>query len=212
VNASDLPATIMGGGGDDRMFGSASASDRFHGGSGADFVLYREREEPVSLSLNGLADDGAAGEGDFLADDIELLEGGRAGDVLHGGANADSLLGGPGADTIFGHGGDDLLWGDDHFDFVNTIYNPGDDVLDGGAGDDRLEGHEGNDSLTGGDDRDSLFGFGGNDTLSADEGLEGGILAIDTVWGGGGELQNRVTVRPESQPPGFRRGDSSNRR
>lgn len=108
-----------------------NGGDFLSGGDGQDGVVYRERTAPVSVTFEGRTDlqnDGAAGEGDNVMNDVEIVEGGNAGDTLGttplGGGLADGgpgndrlvgtprrdvLIGGPGTDTLGGLGGDDLL-------------------------------------------------------------------------------------------------------
>jgi Ca2+-binding RTX toxin-like protein len=103
---------LEGGPGDDVLDGGGGA-DALAGGVGVDTVSYAGRAAPVTVRLNGLADDGEVGEGDNV-----LAE------VVVGGAGADTLAGGAGGDVLVGNGGDDLLDG-----------GPGTDTLDGGTGD-----------------------------------------------------------------------------
>jgi hypothetical protein len=85
-----------------------SPATGFDGGEGLDRADYSGRAEGVSVTLNGVADDGAAAEGDDITGAEDVAGGGGddaiAGDAgpnrLSGGAGADSLAGGPGADVI----------------------------------------------------------------------------------------------------------------
>jgi Ca2+-binding RTX toxin-like protein len=113
-----LTAYLMGTGGD--------GADLVLGGAGFDVAGYAQRTAPLTLSANGAADDGEAGEGDNLAPAVERLEGGAGADRLIASAVVDAeLSGGPGLDELTGGPRDDLLAGGD-----------GDDALAGGAGDD----------------------------------------------------------------------------
>jgi Ca2+-binding RTX toxin-like protein len=71
-----------------------------------------------------------------------------------------------------------------------TLFDDGNDVLDGGAGDDALFGGRGDDTLMGGDGRDYLVGNAGDDVL--DGGGENDILVGDdaTRFVPGDELPN----------------------
>jgi hypothetical protein len=104
---------------------------------GADTATYATRYDNLTLSLNGVADDGAPGEGDNLDADIEHLTAGSGNDVLVGSPGDDSLLGGPGLDLLDGGAGADVLDGGDD-----------DDVLAGGAGPDKLIGGPGADTAS----------------------------------------------------------------
>jgi Ca2+-binding RTX toxin-like protein len=108
---------LHGGGGDDRLIGDSGA-DQLIGDGGLDVADYRDRAVSLTVTLDGLANDGVAGEGDNAL--TEGVEGGSAGDTLTGSAGADSLAGGPGADTIAGAGGDDLIAGGDGPDQVTA--------------------------------------------------------------------------------------------
>jgi hypothetical protein len=113
---------IDGGAGDDTLRGDvyARGHDVLRGGAGTDTAWYGDRpaSEPVSLSLDGAADDGAAGEGDDIAGDVEKVVGGWGDDTLTGDDAANILDGGEGRDTLTGGGGLDVLLG-----------GPGDDDL-----------------------------------------------------------------------------------
>lgn len=130
--------TADGGEGDDTLVASDSEPmpDTLNGGAGTDLADYGSDADPVTVSLDGVADDGLAGEGDNVMPDVEDVNGGGGADVLVGNASANALRGGSGADTLDGLDGAD--------------------GLDGGAGDDTLDG---------GVDRDSLGGGGGADRL-----------------------------------------------
>lgn len=154
------------------------------GGPGADvivapsgYVTYTTRTAPVTVTLDGLANDGETGEGD----NIKTLGvvGGSAGDTLVGASGPDSLDGGPGDDLVVGGDGDDSLGGGD-----------GADRLEGGAGADMLGGAAGADRLDGGDGADTLLGDEGSDWLdggAGDDRLIGGLdTAGDVIVGGSG--------------------------
>ena len=78
---------------------------------GADSVSYANRTEGLTIKLDGLADDGEAGEADNVHADIENITGGLGDDVIHGSAAANTLFGGPGDDILDGAGGPDVLSG-----------------------------------------------------------------------------------------------------
>lgn len=136
-------ATLDGGDGDDlllpdevRPFAPApgpTPGETIRGGAGTDTVAYGSTPEGVTVTLDGVANDGRRGENDNVAADIEnvrgpgfpstitgsagnnRIEGGSAGDTLAGGAGVDELIGGGGADTLNvldGAGGDTVNCGD----------------------------------------------------------------------------------------------------
>jgi hypothetical protein len=150
--------TIDGGPGDDDfegipgegLFGGnppSQGTDTYIGGGGSDAVVYTGRAENLSLSLDGVANDGAPGEHDDIGPDVTTVLGGRGDDVITGNDYANALSGDSGNDVITGGGGDDRLFG-----------GPGSDRLDAGAGQDFLEGDDGDDVLIGGPDVDTFYG------------------------------------------------------
>src|SRR5204862_7926535 len=116
-------------GGDDTLVGGLG-QDAFVGGGGSDFVSYQERKTPVNASLDGVANDGAAGEGENVPADVENLRGGSAGDHLAGDAGAHECDGGAGTDTFVSGGGNDTVSYASHATGVNVS-------LDGVANDGR---------------------------------------------------------------------------
>ena len=100
--------------------GSAAdaGADRFRGGPGLDLISYAARTAPVIATLNGVADDGEAGERDDVGGDVEGIEGGAGADLLTGRDGPQRIDGGPGGDVIDpGRGLDDVRAG------------PGDDTV-----------------------------------------------------------------------------------
>jgi Ca2+-binding RTX toxin-like protein len=169
---------------------ATNGADRFVGGDGQDTVSYVNRTSAVSISLDGAANDGAPGEGDAIATDVEAATGGSGDDTITGSPGPDTLDGGAGSDTIDGGGGNDTIAG--------GAADGAADRLSGGAGDDLLHGNGGDDRLDGGDGADRLFGDGGNDMLQggdAGDQLAGGP-GIDTLFGGAGDDRLEGAVTP----------------
>jgi Ca2+-binding RTX toxin-like protein len=135
--AGDSGANVLDGGTGDDVLRGLLGPDHLAGGAGSDLTTYSERSasEPVDVSLDGTANDGAAGEGDLVGADVEATEGGAGSDVLTGGSNADSLLGGDGNDRLTGQGGDDTLSAGNGDDTVEVKDAVAEDV-DCGAGND----------------------------------------------------------------------------
>ena len=89
---SFLSSNLDGGDGDDTLYGGfAFAGNVFDGGPGADTfggdgdgtVDYSERVNPVTVTVGDeLANDGEAGEGDFVPAEIRQVYGGHAADTL----------------------------------------------------------------------------------------------------------------------------------
>ena len=140
VRGSPGSDSIGGGNGSDVLNGGFGA-DTISGGEGFDKATYCDRSGRVSVSLDGVADDGAAGEGDNAQADLEDVVGGSGNDVLVGNAAANTLSGGT-----------------------------GNDELTGGPGFDTLNGGDGNDTLDARDDAEDLIacGAGGGDQADLD--------------------------------------------
>jgi hypothetical protein len=127
---------VLGGGGGDTFY-AGPGRDSYSGGEGADRVDYSARVAPVHVTLDGVADDGEAGEGDNAGLDIEeaiggagadRLVGNAAGDLLRGGAGNDAITGGPASDRVEGEDGDDVI----------DVRDGGYDSVDCGTGTDIL--------------------------------------------------------------------------
>lgn len=161
-------ADVLDGGTGDDDFAVGTGPDSIVGGASTfgDAVSYEARVNSVNVSLDGVANDGEAGEGDNVATDIEALIGGQGADTLTGSERADSLGGRAGNDTMNGLGGDDDFAGEG-----------GDDVVNGGDGDDTeiplFSGQaDGNDVFNGGPGNDEVFAGVGADTVSGGPGLD----------------------------------------
>jgi Ca2+-binding RTX toxin-like protein len=126
--------TLVGLGGNDTLDGGTGADD-LSGGAGEDTATYAPRTNAVTVTLDGVANDGETAEGDNARADIENILGGGGNDQLTGNAANNTLQGGPGNDTLTGLAGTDQLGGED-----------GDDVLDGGADADQFRGGDGVDT------------------------------------------------------------------
>jgi Ca2+-binding RTX toxin-like protein len=180
---NDVSTEISGGDGNDVLAGGPGAdtfiadpgSDAISGGGSFDTLTYRDRSEPVFVSLDSVANDGAIGERDLVGSGIELVSGGRGGDTLIGGASREFLSGNEGNDTIYGGAGADDLGG-----------GSGQDVIDAGAGRDYVDGGSGHDRLLGGLGNDILVGMRGKDNLSGGAGSDGlrGGPGADRAAGG----------------------------
>jgi Ca2+-binding RTX toxin-like protein len=140
---------LDGGAGNDTLQGGLG-DDTLIGGAGVDTVSYADRTVAVRVTLDSAnpwaaGQNGASGENDSIASDVENLTGGSGADSLRGNAGANIIHGGVGADTIEGGAGNDALYGD-----------LGADALYAGAGNDLLVGGDGADSLYGGDGDDFI--------------------------------------------------------
>jgi Ca2+-binding RTX toxin-like protein len=138
----------------------------------------------VTVSLDGSAGDGQAGEGDNVGTGIDNVVGGDGNDYITGNAGANSLTGGPGDDHLTGLGGADLI--------------------DGGAGSDTIGCGDGSDTVA----NDAWDG------VAADCETLGAAIAppVDVAGGGSGSgggggspvarpaLSQRVPRVPDQSP------------
>jgi Ca2+-binding RTX toxin-like protein len=158
-----------------------SDDDALNGGAGFDSVVFEQRSAPVAVFMDGAPNDGAAGEADNVAGDVERLVGGQAEDTLVGGPAAETIDGFRGADTIRGGAGADTLDGGvDDAEGDDVSGGEGDDQVRGNAGDDALAGDAGNDVVEGGGGADSASGGDGGDSVTGGPG-------VDAVSGGSGD-------------------------
>ena len=209
--------TLNGGAGDDVLAGALGA-DVLIGGEGVDSVSYVTRTADLTVTLDGVADDGESGEGDNVGVDIENVTGGLGDDTITGSAAANTLLGGPGDDVLDGAAGADLLSGGIGIDTVDYSARtlavsvdldgasddgePGEndnvladieDIL-GGSGPDVLRGSSGANRILGGPGADDIDGLAGPDTIEAgagDDTIQAEDGTTDVV--GCGEGQDSLT-------------------
>ena len=189
-------ADLLDGGVGDDFLDGGPGTDVIAGGPGRDMVDYFDHRAPVRITLDGRANDGAAGENDWVQADVESASAStrattfignagpnefvgwsRGGDVVRAGAGDDSLELGFGPDLVSAGGGDDLVHDEGGRDVISG--GPGDDSLHGVDAVDLILGGRGNDVLTGGRGDDELRGGRGNDRLS-------GGRRNDTLRGGPG--------------------------
>jgi Ca2+-binding RTX toxin-like protein len=207
MGAGAPAVNVNGGAGNDVLIDPVlSPGTVFDGDLGVDRTDYSARVDPVSVSMNGVADDGAPGEGDDIAGD-EVV-GGAGDDTIGGNTGANSLVGGAGTDFISGDAGADVLDGGAGNDTLDG--GTENDTLRGGDGADQLIGGAGADLLVGGPGPDAISGGDGNDTISAADGVAETIdcgAGIDTVvadLGAGGATDTRVgceNVTGPAAPP-----------
>ena len=192
-----------GGGNDDLMFGGFG-NDSYDGGDGTDTADFSDATTPVSVTLDGAANDGRGGEGDNVAGTVESLIGGLDGDELHansgngtiqGGGGNDFLDGGLGADTLIGGEGTDTAGYNGHPGPVNVnlAIAGGDgmaDENDNVAGDvENVSGSPFDDVLAGNGTSNYINGGAGNDRISGAEGDDflAGHTGDDTLNGDVGD-------------------------
>lgn len=168
VTGTPAPETFAGSAADN-VFDGGGGPDNFSGGGGADTVSYASRGGAVTVSIDGVADDGEAGEGDNIGLDIERVEGGAGDDVLASAPADEHFDGGPGTDTAsyaartdpvvasLRTGGGAAVEHDTFQGVENLI---------GGSADDVLSGDDGDNTLVGGPGDDEVYGLAGSDTVS----------------------------------------------
>jgi Ca2+-binding RTX toxin-like protein len=164
LNGGDGNDTIWGKGGKDTI-AAGDGADTIMGGDGPDWisawtgvdtVTYEDHSAGVTVTLDGTANDGAAGEADNVLPGAENLVGGSGGDTLTGDGGPNTIVGGKGVDTLNGLAGADQLDGGPGKDVLNGGDNG--DTLAGGTDDDQLYGDAGVDTLRGGPGNDQLHG------------------------------------------------------
>lgn len=110
---------LQGGAGDDELDGGTGA-DVISGEAGRDTVSYENRSSPVTVTLDGLPNDGEDGEGDNVAADVEAVRGGSVGDDLTGNGESNRLDGESGEDLVDGGAGRDVLAGGNASDVMRA--------------------------------------------------------------------------------------------
>ena len=141
VTTNNGADALSGGSGADRLDGGPGP-DVYDGGPNRDLVDYSARRagQPITVDLDGVADDGGAldagpGGRDNLLPSIENVTGGGGGDSITGGAGANVLIGGLGADRLHGlAGGDTIRANGDGFNDTITC-GPASDRVYADAGD-----------------------------------------------------------------------------
>ena len=156
-SVANMGNALYGNAGDDVLTASpiVGSNSQMEGGAGGDTfvpaaggsdVRYDSAVGPLTEILDGVANDGEAGEGDNIMPGIAAVYGGHHGNTMVGDAGDNDLIGGDGTDSVSGGAGDDFLSG-----------SKGDDAIDGGPGADFIEeGGEGTDDVRGGDGIDGL--------------------------------------------------------
>ncbi len=93
ITGGDGNDTLSGGDGNDTLNGAAGndsfavgaapdGTDAVNGGQGVDVASYSARSTSVSVSLDGSPNDGASGESDNVAADVENIGGGQGADAI----------------------------------------------------------------------------------------------------------------------------------
>jgi len=176
--------TILGGKGDDIIFGDAPFTDDLadaHGLStldGAGWKVFQQlgwTEQQIVDYINANHEALSAESGREGGHDI--IDGGDGNDIIYGQEGNDILYGGLGDDLLVGGSGNDILVG-----------GFGDDTLIGGTGNDILDGGEGDDTLTGGAGADRFISGVGDDLIVDYSKAEGDILDFSHIYQQGDHL------------------------
>jgi Ca2+-binding RTX toxin-like protein len=137
-------------------------------------IDYSARTAPVTVTADGVANDGEAGEHDNVGPGAWIILGGSGNDKITGkssyydlGVYLDypvRLIGNGGNDTLTSARENDTLLGGAGNDVLTADF--GDDQVEGGSGTDVLYGDGDDDTLLGGDGIDALHGGPGDDLLA----------------------------------------------
>ncbi len=205
---------LDGGAGNDVFHEGAAAngSDMMSGGGGSDTVDYSERTNAVMVTLDGVSNDGEAGEGDNTASGM-----------VSPGLHSETLAPEPGYDdeatdvssveNVEGGSGNDEIVGDESGNILNG--NAGNDVVRGGAGTDSLNGGDGDDTIAGGLGNDTMNGGEGTDWADYASAGSGGIgvqvnLQTGSATGDGNDTLSGIENASGSSFADALRGDAGN--
>jgi Ca2+-binding RTX toxin-like protein len=179
VGPVDVGVYQYGGTGSDTLRGGASntangmdgedGADILAGGASPnDYVDYRPRTAAVNVSLDDVANDGAAGEGDNALSSVEDIATGTGNDTIAGSAGINQIFADAGNDTVSAGAGADYVFGDVGNDTVSG--DAGNDVVDGDLGADTVSGGEGDDDVYAGRTPDGVAD--GADSVSGGPGID----------------------------------------
>jgi hypothetical protein len=206
---------VFGQAGDDIINGGQRAAGTkgrldLSGGDGVrDMITYQFADKPVSVTVDGIDNDGRLFDGESVAADFEIYAGSRFGDSLRGTNTGrfERFRGDQGNDKLFGQGGPDLF---EEGASVNGL-----DTFNGGDGVDRvvyeerrngvrvtLDGLNNDGEASEGDrvqsDVEAATGGSGNDLLSGNDQPNGftGNAGVDTLDGGPGTASDVLIGGP----------------
>jgi Ca2+-binding RTX toxin-like protein len=140
---------LLGRGGDDTLSpgaGGRTDGDRLEGGKGIDTVDYSARPAGVTVTVDNVANDGGDLETDNVLTDVEVVIGTAFADSLTGGATFVTLIGGAGPDTLTAGSGGASLFGAADGDALFGMQGVA-DLLDCGGDTDSVEFDLGLDTL-----------------------------------------------------------------
>jgi Ca2+-binding RTX toxin-like protein len=217
LDGGDHVDVMSGGDGNDWVEAGplSSNGDELVGGNGTDVADYGSRPAaPLTITLDNVADDGAAGEGDNVRSDFETVYGGADSDRLVGSSGANDLFGGFGNDVLDGGFGTDYLDGGPGIDTTTyaaratwleiSLDGKPNDGAPGERDDVRTEnviGGSGADTIVGDADANRLDGGPGDDRLRDGEASCLGFCvanSADVLIGGAGRDRTDYSARVDS--------------
>ncbi len=197
---------------------AANGSDMMSGSGGSDTVDYSERTNAVMVTLDGVSNDGEAGEGDNTASGM-LSRGGTCGiieNMARGTAEPgwnDEATDVSSIENVEGGSGNDEIVGNESGNMLNG--NAGNDVIRGGAGTDSLNGGDGDDTLAGNAGNDAMNGGEGTDWADYASAGSGGVgvqvnLTTGSATGEGNDTLSGIENVSGSSFADSLRGDAGN--
>jgi hypothetical protein len=116
LNGGGGADTLDGGAGDDTLDGG-TGGDALIGGLGTDTVTYASRTNGVTISPDGVPNDGENGEGDNVMPDVETLVGGSGNDTISArDGDTQTIRCGPGDDSVVADAFDNVAGDCEHVD------------------------------------------------------------------------------------------------
>ncbi|MBI5309893.1 MAG: calcium-binding protein [Actinobacteria bacterium] len=230
VNASyvypynfNFPQVLEGGAGTDTLSpGPTGAAHTISGGDGIDTASYANRSAGVSVSIDGVSNDGGLNELGNVSTDVENLIGSNYSDSLTGSSAAnvltssvstsylgDVLDGGLGADSLVGSNGNDVA---SYASRTNPVQltnegtaNDGEvgeadniatsvETLKGGSANDTLSGWNNADYFDGGPGNDTMTGGSGGDYADYSRRTSPVVVSLDGIANDGDPLLNEQDV------------------
>ncbi|TKA97165.1 calcium-binding protein [Cereibacter changlensis] len=193
---------IIGGAGDDRIFGQlgndviegGAGNDMLYGGLGIDIVGggtfdFTSVKTGETISIESYDKNTGFGQ----AVNVSLRDAADGNDLIRGGDSDDILIGGGGDDTLHGDRGNDVLLGD--FARIrlsaNLVAEDIETEFDGSA-------HAGGDTLFGGAGDDVMVGGGNNGKIDTITDLEGSNVVIGDFGGVRGARLNEAVTKLET--------------
>lgn len=178
--AAGYYAILMGGAGDDSIFGAATGVNYVFGDEG--ILLYQRKsnieEEKKLKEILVYPSESSSGNNTIIGGckANNVIFGGFGSDTIWGGAKEDYIFGDGGRFTVdsyvasaydlFDEGGSDVIYGLDSNDFICA--GAGDDFVKGGDGTDIIYAGQGDDTIHGGSGNDFIYGNDGVDVIFGD--------------------------------------------